>query len=63
MWDLKTSAWDFVFCKSRREEFLDLELASGHVSKLLLKVTIDLGLILIVKLQFSISGFVYLEDS
>ena len=52
-----------MFCKSRREEFLDLELASGHVSKLLLKVTIDLGLNLIVKLQLSISGFVYFEDS
>ena len=42
---------------------MDLDLAHGRISKLLLKVTIDLGLILIVKLQFSISGFVYLEDS
>ena len=31
-------------CKSRREEFVDLELARGRVNKLLLEVAIDLGL-------------------
>ena len=50
-------------CKFKREESVDSKFTHGHVSKLLLKVTIDLGLNLIVKLQLSISGFVYFEDS
>ena len=33
---------------SREKEFMDSELARGYVSKLLLEVTIDLGLNLIV---------------
>ena len=47
------------------KESVDLKLACGHISKLLLEVAIDLGLNLIVKLQFSYSGifFFYLEDS
>ena len=42
---------------------MDSELARGRVSKLLLEVAIDLGLNLLYKHQFSISVFVYLEDS
>ena len=42
----------------REKESVDLELARGHVSKLLLEVAIDLGLNLLYKLQFSFSGFV-----
>ena len=36
-------------CKSKREEFVDLELTCGRISKLLLEVAIDLRLNLIVK--------------
>ena len=42
----------------REKESVDLELAHGHVSKLLLEIAIDLGLKLLYKLQFSYSGFV-----
>ena len=47
----------------RKKESVDLKLAHGHVSKLLLEVAIDLGLNLLKKLQFSVSGFFYLKDS
>ena len=47
----------------RKKESVDLKLAHGHVSKLLLEVVIDLGLNLLKKLQFSVSGFFYLKDS
>ena len=40
-----------------KKESMDLKLAHGHVSKLLLEVAIDLGLNLLKKLQFSVSGF------
>ena len=40
----KSYAWELVCCKSKREEFVDSELAYGRVSKLLLEVAIDLGL-------------------
>ena len=40
-----------MYCKSKREESVDSELAHGRVSKLLLKVTIDLELNLIVKIS------------
>lgn len=46
----------------REKESMDSELARGRVSKLLLEVAIDLGLNPIVKLQFSIVYFFYLED-
>ena len=36
-------------CKSRREESINLELARGHVNKLLQEVAIDLWLNLLVK--------------
>ena len=50
MWDLKvTSKVACVGVNPRREESMDSELAHGYVSKLLLKVAIDLGLNLIVK--------------
>ena len=42
----------------REKESVDLELAHGCVSKLLLKVAIDLGLNLIVKTSILYSGFV-----
>ena len=43
---------------------MDLELARDHVSKLLLKVAIDLGLNLIVKnFDSLIMDLLYLEDS
>ena len=43
---------------------MDLELARDRVSKLLLKVAIDLGLNLIVKnFDSLIMDFLYLEDS
>ena len=38
------------YANPREKEFVDLEIARGHVSKLLLKVAIDLGLNLIVKI-------------
>ena len=42
---------------------MNSELARGCVSKLLLEVAIDLRSNFLYKLQFFISGFVYLEDS
>ena len=42
----------------KEKEFIDLELARGHVNKLLLEVAIDLGLNLIVKNSILYSGFV-----
>ena len=38
------------YANPRETEIVDLEIARGHVSKLLLKVAIDLGLNLIVKI-------------
>ena len=47
-------------CKAnpKEKEFVDSELASGCVSKLLLEVAIDLGLNMIVKTSILYSGFV-----
>ena len=42
----------------RETESMDLKLARGRVSKLLLEVAIDLGLNLIVKTSILYSGFV-----
>ena len=42
----------------RENESMDLKLARGRVSKLLLEVVIDLGLNLIVKTSILYSGFV-----
>ena len=43
----------------QERESVDSKFARGHVNKLLLEVAIDLGLNLIVKLQFSYSGFFF----
>ena len=48
---------------SRVKESMDSKLTCDCVNKLLLKVAIDLGLNLLKKLQFSVSGFFYLKDS
>ena len=50
--------WELVCCKSKREKSVDLELACGRVSRLLLEVAIDLGLNLIVKISILYSRFV-----
>ena len=42
----------------KEKEFIDLELARGRVSKLLLEVVIDLRLNLIVKTLILYSGFI-----
>ena len=39
------------------KEFVDLKLAHGRVSKLLHEIVLDLGLNLLLKLQFTYSGF------
>ena len=47
-------------CKAnpKEKEFIDSELARGHVNKLLLEVEIDLGLNMIVKTLILYNGFV-----
>ena len=50
--------WCLCKANSRKKESVDLELAHGRVSKLLLGVAIDLGLNLIVKTSIFYSGFV-----
>ena len=47
----------------RKKESVNSKFARGCVNKLLLEVVIDLGLNLLKKLQFSVSGFFYLKDS
>ena len=49
-----------VLQNPREKEFMDSELTRDCVSKLLLEVTIDLGLNLIVKTSILYSGFIFI---
>ena len=53
-----SQTWEFMFCKSKKEESVDLELTRGHLSKLLLE-----GQIFCENFNSLILDLFYLKDS